>query len=192
MTYSPRTASSIPAVSTWRDLEFDWPAEPIALYGTGEDSGTHQFFTQNVVGEEGVSRDDYTVTEGHPITAEGVIADDSALGFLPFPRYLEVQEEVRLAAVDSGEGYVAPSADTIQDGSYAALSRALYIYLNNQSLERPEVVAFLQFYFADVGGFAESAGLVATQESVYEANAAGLAAAVDDIATPVGASTLES
>ena len=71
------------AVTTWADLDPSWPDEPIALYGTGEDSGTYQFFTQVVVGEEGVSRDDYTVTDGHPATAVGVAEDENGLGFLP-------------------------------------------------------------------------------------------------------------
>lgn len=176
-------------VSTWQELDPAWPAEPIELYGTGEASGAYQFFTQMVVGEEGPSRDDYTVTEGHLATAEGVIADASGLGFLPLPRYLEVQDQVTLVAVDGGEGCVGPSAGTIQEGAYAPLSRALYVYVNQASLARSEVAAFLQGYFADAGGYAESAGLVASSDSVYDANLAELDDAISDAATPDCAAT---
>ena len=72
-------------VRTWADLDPAWPAEPIVLTGTGATSGTYQFFTQQTVGEEGSSRDDYTVTDGHPATADAVAADANGLGFLPFP-----------------------------------------------------------------------------------------------------------
>ena len=152
-------------VTTWQDLDPAWPAEPIALHGRGEDSGTYQFFTQVTVGEEGVSRDDYTVHDSHGKVADAVAAEENALGFLPFPRYLDVQNRVTLVAVDGGDGCVAPSPETILDGTYAPLARPMYLYANRASLDRPEVAAFLRFYFADVVAFAESAGLVAAADA---------------------------
>lgn len=173
-------------VSTWADLDPAWPDEPIALFGTGEASGTYQFFTQVVVGEEGVSREDYTVTEGHPATAEGVAEDENGLGFLPFPRYVENQDRLTLIEVDGGDGCVAPSEETIRDGSYAPLSRPLYLYVKRESLERSEVAAYLRFLFADAVGFVEAAGLVPMEEDVYEANAAELDAAITGESDPEG------
>jgi phosphate transport system substrate-binding protein len=173
-------------VATWADLDPGWPAEPIALYGTGEDSGTYQFFTQVVTGEEGVSRDDYTVTDGHPATADGVAEDENGLGFLPYPRYVENQERLTLVEVDGGEGCVAPSPETIRDGSYAPLSRPLYVYVKRESLERPEVAEFLRFYFADAGGFAEEAGIVPLDDAAYAANQAELDGALAGSTPPDG------
>ena len=175
--------------TTWADLDPAWSAEPIALYGTGEQSGTYQFFTQVTVGEEGVSRDDYNVTEGHPATADGVAGDPNGLGFLPFPRYVENQDRLKLVAVDGGEGCVEPSPETIRDGSYAPLSRPLFIYVKRESLEREEVQAYLRFWFADAAGFAEAAGLVASPDEVYEANLADIEAAIAGISDPDGPAT---
>jgi phosphate transport system substrate-binding protein len=157
--------------SSWADVDASLPDEPFALYGTGEESGTYQFFTQVTVGEEGVSRDDYTVTEGHPETAEGVASDPSALGFLPFPRYLENQDRLKLVEVDGGDGCVSPSPETIQDGSYAPLSRPMYIYVSHDSLARLEVQAYLTFWFADAAAIAADGGLVPSRDDVYAANA---------------------
>ena len=98
-------------VATWADVDAALRADPLNLYGTGEESGTYQFFTQVTVGEEGVSRDDYTVTDGHPATADAVADDPNGLGFLPFPRYLENQDRLKLVQVDGGSGCVAPSAE---------------------------------------------------------------------------------
>jgi phosphate transport system substrate-binding protein len=166
------------AVRTWQDLDAGWPAEPIALYGTGSESGTYQFFTQALVGEEGASRDDYEVTDGHPDTVERVVVDANGLGFLPFPRYLENQDRLKLVAVDEGGGCVAPNAETIRDGSYAPLSRPLYVYTNRVSLDRPEVAEFLHSYLTNAAVYAEQVGLVASADEVYADNLAKLEAAI--------------
>ncbi len=173
-------------VQTWQDLDAGWPAEPIALYGTGSESGTYQFFTQEVVGEEGVSRDDYEVTDGHPATADGVAADPIGLGFLPFPRYIENQDRLKLVEVDGGSGCVAPSQETVRDGSYAPLSRPLYIYTKRASLERPEVAEFLRFYLSDAAAYAEQIGLVASGDDVYAANLIKLEEAIAGTSDPDG------
>ena len=172
------------AVRTWQDLDSGWPEEPIALYGTGSESGTYQFFTQALVGQEGVSRDDYAVTDGHPATAERVAADENGLGFLPFPRYMENQDRLKLVAVDGGGSCVEPSAETIRDGRYAPLSRPLYLYANRASLNRPQVVDFLRFYLTDAGAYAEQVGLVPSSEEVYSANRTKLEVVIAATATP--------
>jgi phosphate transport system substrate-binding protein len=176
-------------VATWADVDASFPDAPLTLYGTGAESGTYQFFTQVTVGEEGMSRDDYTVTEGHPETAEGVASDPSALGFLPFPRYLDNQDRLKLVEIDAGSGCVAPSPETIQDGSYAPLSRPMYIYVSHDSLARPEVQAYLAFWFADAAAIAADGGLVPSQDDVYTANAETLAGVIAGLApaTPVAA-----
>jgi phosphate transport system substrate-binding protein len=172
------------AVRTWQDLHAGWPAEPIALYGTGSESGTYQFFTQALVGDEGASRDDYEVTDGHPTTAERVAADANGLGFLPFPRYLENQDRLKLVAVDAGGGCVAPNAESIRDGSYAPLSRPLYVYTSRTSLDRPDVAEFLRFSLTHAAAHAEQVGLVASADDVYATNLVKLEAAITGTATP--------
>ena len=173
-------------VRTWQDLDSGWPAEPIALYGTGSESGTYQFFTQALVGQEGVSRDDYEVTDGHPATAERVAADENGLSFLPFPRYMENQDRLKLVAVDGGGSCVEASAETIRDGRYVPLSRPLYVYTNRASLNRPQVVGFLRFYLSDAAAYAERVGLVASADDVYAANLVKLKDAITGTSDPDG------
>jgi len=178
------------AVRIWQDLDPGWPAEPIVLYGTGSESGTYQFFTQEIVGEEGVSRGDYEVTDGHPTTAERVAADANGLGFLPYPRYVENQDRLKLVAVDAGGGCVEPTAETIRDGSYTPLSRPLYVYASRASLARPEVAKFLRFYLTDAAMYSEQVGLVASAEEVYVANRTKLEDAVAGASAPDGPVTI--
>jgi phosphate transport system substrate-binding protein len=163
-------------VDTWADVNASLPDEPLTLYGTGAESGTYQFFTQVTVGEEGVSRDDYTVTEAHPETADRVAEDPNGLGFLPYPRYVENQDRLTLLGVDEGDGCVKPSPASIQDGTYAPLSRPMYIYVSHAALTRPEVQAYLTFWFADAAALTEEAGLVPSSDGVYADNVATLEA----------------
>jgi phosphate transport system substrate-binding protein len=171
-------------VALWSDVDAAWPEQELALYGMGAESGTYQFFTQVMVGEEGSSRDDYNVMEGHPETAEGVASDPNGLGFLPFPRYLDNQDRLSLLEVDGGNGCVAPSPETIQDGSYAPLSRPMYLYVSLQSLERPEVEAYLRHWFGDAANVTSAGGLVPSGDDVYADNLERLEGAIAGGGTP--------
>jgi len=147
-------------VVTWQHLDPAWPDEVIEFHGRGKDSGTYQFFTQAVVGKEGVSREDYTVHDGHSEVADEVAVDENALGFLPFPFYQANRDRLTLVEVDGGGGCVAPTPETILDGSYSPLSRPMYLYVNRESLGRSEVAEFLRFYIASAAKFAEAGGIV--------------------------------
>jgi phosphate transport system substrate-binding protein len=147
-------------VVTWQDLDPAWPDEVIEFHSRGEDSGTYQFFTQAVVGKEGVSREDYAIHDGHSEVADEVAVDDNALGFLPFPYYEANRDRVTLVEVDAGDGCVAPTPETILDGSYGPLSRPMYLYVNRENLGRSEVAEFLRFYIARAAEFAKAGGIV--------------------------------
>ena len=131
---------------TWADLNAEWPAEPIALYGPGTDSGTFDYFVETVLGKEGEIREDFTPSEDDNVLVEGVANDENAFGYFGYAYYVENEDSLNAVAVDNGEGCVAPSEETIQDGTYAPLSRPLYIYVSEASLARPEVQAFAAFF----------------------------------------------
>lgn len=174
------------AVGTWRDLDEEWPATRIGLYGTGPQSGAYQTVAQAVLGEEGAIRADFIVAENPPRAGERIATDASGLGFLPYPRFEEFRNRLTLVKIDAGKGCVAPSLETIADGSYAPLARRLYLYANRSRLNRAEVAAFLRIAFADGRGFAQAAGLVPMIDRVYAANVADLEAALAGERPPDG------
>lgn len=144
--------------------------KPIRLYGPGSDSGTFDFFTEAIVGEDGASRTDYTPSEEDNFLVLGVIGDANSLGYVGYAYYVESAERLKLVAVDSGNGCVLPSHETINDGTYAPLSRALFIYVNKASLDRPEVRAFVKFYMENGGELATEVGYVPLPDNIYEEN----------------------
>ena len=171
-------------VTQWSDLDASWPAEDIALYGPGTDSGTFDYFTAEINGEEGASRTDYTPSEDDNVLVEGVGGDTNALGYFGYAYYEQNQDRLKLVEVDGGSGCVAPSPETIQDGSYAPLSRPLYLYVNANSLTRPEVQEFLRFSLAEVSTFIAEVGYVASPPTVYSNDQAKLEAAIAGIGSP--------
>jgi phosphate transport system substrate-binding protein len=159
-------------IKNWRDLDPSFPDEPLRLSGPGTDSGTFDYFTGAIVGEEGESRTDYQASEDDNVTVEGVTGDKGALGYFGFSYYEQNQDTVKAVEIDNGSGCVAPSAQTAQDGTYAPLSRPLFVYAKTSSLERPEVAEFLTYTIENGAEIAEQADFVPlTAEQLAEAKA---------------------
>jgi phosphate transport system substrate-binding protein len=149
------------------------PDQDVSLYGPGTDSGTFDFFTEEINGEEGVSRDDYQPSENDNVLVQGVSGDAGGLGYFGFSYYEQNQDSLNLVSVDSGKGCVAPSNETIQNGSYTPLSRPLFMYPSTEALQRPEVSAFMDYVLQNYDSIAETAQLVAmTSAQASEATAA--------------------
>ncbi len=141
---------------TWQDIDPAWPAEAFKLYGPGTDSGTFDFFTEVVNGEEGASRTDYAPSEDDNVTIQGVAGEKGGLGYFGLSYYEQNTDRLSLLQIDSGSGCIAPDAKTVQDGTYTPLARPLYMYISDAALERPEVKAMIAFYVANETSLTES------------------------------------
>ena len=142
-------------VSQWSDVNPDWPDEPIKLFGADAKSGTYDYFKEETVGKKNPMRVDYQPNTDDNVLVTGVAGDKYALGFFGYAYYAENTDKLKALAI-AGEGVdladaVAPSQQTIEDGSYSPLSRPLFIYVNKKSLQRPEVQEFAEFHISDEG-----------------------------------------
>ena len=158
------------AVQKWNDLNPVWPDKRMNLYGPGTDSGTFDYFTEEVNGEAGLSRADYTASEDDNVLVQGIGGDRNALGYFGYAYYAENEDKLKLVAVDSGEGCVLPSVETIADGAYSPLSRPLFIYVSKTSLERPEVREFVRFYMEHGAELTAEVGYVPLSAQEYQDN----------------------
>jgi phosphate transport system substrate-binding protein len=160
-------------VMRWNQVRSSWPDREIHLFGAGVDSGTYDYFTEAVVGKARASRGDFTSSEDDNVLVQGVSGDELALGFIPFAYYNENQARLKLIAVDNGKaedggGPIAPSLETIRNGTYQPLARPLFIYASQKSLARPEVQRFVEFYLNNVATLAEEVGYVQLGGPAYE------------------------
>ena len=135
-------------VRQWNQIRANFPAQPLALFGPGKDSGTFDYFTLAIVGTESSGRDDYTKSEDDEVIERGVAADPSALGYFGYAYYQAHKDQVKVVAVDNGHGCVVPSAETVADATYQPLSRPLFLYVNLAAAPRPEVKAFMRFHLS--------------------------------------------
>jgi phosphate transport system substrate-binding protein len=159
-------------VNNWNQVDSSFPNEPLKLFGAGTDSGTFDYFTNAINGEEGRSRSDYSATEDDNVTVTGVSGTNGGLGYFGLSYLQENEGKIKGVQVDGGGGCVAPTVETVQDGSYKPLSRPLFIYPSDKALERPEVKAFLEFYVNNYQKIAEDALFVPlTEEQAAEAKA---------------------
>lgn len=133
-------------VNNWKQVRPGFPDVPLKLYGPGADSGTFDYFTDAIVGEEGSSRSDYTQSEDDNTLVQGVAGDKGAMGYFGFAYYEENQDKLKLAGIDGGKGCVSPSVESINTGTYQPLARPIFIYIREDAAARPEVQAFVHFY----------------------------------------------
>ena len=132
-------------VDSWDDVDPKFPDEKLTLAGPGTDSGTFDFFTDTVNGEEGASRTDYNASENDNVVVQAVSGDKGGLGYFGLSYAEQNAGKLKTLEIDGGDGCVAPTRATVQSGEYQPLSRPLFVYVKKGSLQREEVKAFLDF-----------------------------------------------
>ena len=155
-------------VTTWSQVRDGLPDDQLILYGPGVDSGTYDYFTEAIVGEEGASRGDFTPSEDDNVLVTGIANDRGALGYFGYAYYAENADRLKLVPVDGGDGCVLPTDETIHNGSYSPLSRPLFIYVSSTAMGQPHLRAFVEFYLdAASRSFISETGYIPFQDTVY-------------------------
>jgi phosphate transport system substrate-binding protein len=160
-------------VKTWADVRKGWPKEEIHLFGAGVDSGTYDYFTKAIVGEEHKSRGDFTSSEDDNVLVQGVSTDKNALGFFGFAYYAENMAKLKVVPVDdgvadNGEGAIAPSVESIEKATYQPLSRPIFIYVARSDADRKEVKDFVGYYLGAGVKLVSEVGYVKLPAEVYD------------------------
>ena len=147
-------------VKAYNEVNPKFPSTKATLFGPGSDSGTFDFFTDEINGEEGVTRKDYQPSEDDNVLVQGVEGEDGGLGYFGFSYFEQNKEKLNLVGIDGGEGCVKPSLETIQNGTYKPLARPIFMYPSDKSLARPEVKAFMDYVMENQDTIARSAQIV--------------------------------
>ena len=147
-------------VGNWNEVDSSFPDQKLSLFGPGTDSGTFDYFTDEINGEEGASRSDYSASEDDNTIVTGVSGEQGGLGYFGFSYFEENQDKLKALEVDGGDGCVAPSVENAQNGTYKPLSRPLFVYVKQESLQKPEVASFLRYVLDNEQAIAEQAQFV--------------------------------
>jgi phosphate transport system substrate-binding protein len=148
-------------ITNWNQVDSSFPDEKLVLFGPGTDSGTFDYFTDQINGEEGASRTDYSPSENDNTTVQGVEGTKGGLGYFGYTYYEENADSLSAVQIDAGSGCVTPSAETVQDGSYTPLARELFIYPSIESgKSNSAFLPFVQFYVENDASIAEAAQFI--------------------------------
>ena len=144
-------------IMNWKEINPSWPSEVIKLYGPDQDSGTFDYFVEEILGKDGQIRIDYSPSSDDNQLVQGVEGDKGSLGFFGYAYYIEQKDKLNAVAVNG----VRPTDETVKTGKYKPLSRPLYIYVNKKSLkEKPEVRAFVEYYLKNASKAVKLTGYV--------------------------------
>lgn len=155
-------------IKTWDQVNSAWPKQPLALYGPGTDSGTFDYFTEAVNGKAKSSRGDYTASEDDNVLVQGVIMNNHALAYFGYAYYAANANKIKALKVVNAQGKaVGPSEATVLDGSYNPFSRPLMIYVNVESLKKPEVREFVDFFLTNGAKYVKEVKYVPLAPSAY-------------------------
>jgi phosphate transport system substrate-binding protein len=157
-------------ITHWNQVRPDWPSEPIQLYGPGVDSGTFDYFTEVINGEAQASRGDFTASEDDNVLVQGIAGDQHSLGYFGYAYYVENADRLKAVAIDGGNGCEGPTEETINNGTYAPLSRPIFIYVREDAATTPQVKAFVEYYLSSEGGqqLVSEVGYIPFPSEVYD------------------------
>ncbi|MGK7938424.1 MAG: PstS family phosphate ABC transporter substrate-binding protein [Xenococcaceae cyanobacterium] len=155
-------------ITRWNQVRPDFPARPLNLFAPGEDSGTFDYFTEVIMGKDGVSRKDYVSSEDDNVLVQGVKQDPNALSYFGLAYYEARQNEMKAVAIDRGKGAVLPTRETVESGEYQPLSRPLFIYVNSSAAQKnPVLKEFVEFYLEQAWEVVSEVGYVPLPEDGY-------------------------
>ncbi|MGK7886919.1 MAG: PstS family phosphate ABC transporter substrate-binding protein [Crocosphaera sp.] len=155
-------------VTQWNQVDDSYPDLPLTLYGPDKLSGTYDYFTKAIVGKTGASRRDYVNNEDDEVLVQGVSQDPKAIGYFGYGYYKQHKDKLKAVAVDSGNGGILPSPDTVENEEYTPLSRPLFIYVNaKRAQENPALEIFVEYYLDKAPELVAEAGYIPLPEDAY-------------------------
>jgi phosphate transport system substrate-binding protein len=157
-------------IMNWNQVRSTFPDLALKLAGAGADSGTFDYWTEAIMHRAKASRGDYQASEDDNVTVQFVSRDKSALGYFGMAYYEENADKLRAVPIvpPGGSEGVLPTAEAVNNGTYQPLSRPLFIYVKEKSLQREEVRQFVEFFLTEGAALAREVGYVELPEAAYE------------------------
>lgn len=156
-------------VTKWSDIRPEWPDREFKLFGRGADSGTMDYFSEQLSGTPREIREDYFRSEDEDLLARKIAAEPEAIGFFGIGGYHRHWDTIRVVSIDSGDGPVYPSLETVRSGTYTPFTRPLFLYVNTASArEKPDLVPFLANWLDDLETWLPFTGYLPLEKSDAE------------------------
>jgi phosphate transport system substrate-binding protein len=153
---------------TWSEVDPNWPDEPILRFSPGTDSGTFDYFVEEIFESDEaplLAADNLQLSEDDNVLVQGVEGSPYAIGYFGYAYYQENSDRLNILSVEG----VSPSAETVDSGGYP-LARPLFIYSTATIMqEKPQVAAFVYFYLTRVNEVIGEVGYFPATQDVLDA-----------------------
>jgi phosphate transport system substrate-binding protein len=133
----------------------------------GADSGTFDYFTEVVNGKVDSSTSHAQQSEDDNVLVTSVSGNPNAISYFGYAYYVQNQDKLKAVQIDGGKGCVGPTEATINDGTYAPLSRPLFIYPNTgKAKTNPALYAYVNYYLANAAALSAEVGYVPVPDTL--------------------------
>lgn len=156
-------------IETWQDIRAEWPAEKIEFYSPGHDSGTYDYWNEVILNKEDI-RKDAQLSEDDNVLVNGVAGGKFGIGYFGYSYYIENTDKLKIVPIDNGVGPIAPTEETINNGTYSPLSRPIFTYVNVESLQKTHIYEYLLFLNENVGELSLEVGYINMPQEEYDKN----------------------
>lgn len=154
-------------IKNWNQINPVWPDKPLTLHGPGKDSGTYDYFSEAINGQD-ASRSDYNFSEDDRALVNAVSQDPNALGYFGHAYYEQNQDKLKALKIDNGSGPIDSTRVNVENGTYQPLSRPLFIYVNaTKAQDNPALEAFVEYYLDNAPDLVTSIGYIPLSEEGY-------------------------
>jgi phosphate transport system substrate-binding protein len=152
---------------TWNQVDPSFPNQPVVRSMPGADSGTFDYFTEVVNGKVDSSTSHAQQSEDDNVLVTSVSGNPNAISYFGYAYYVQNQDKLKAVQIDGGKGCVGPTEATINDGTYAPLSRPLFIYPNTgKAKANPALYAYVNYYLANAAALSAEVGYVPVPDTL--------------------------
>ncbi|HMU82699.1 MAG TPA: PstS family phosphate ABC transporter substrate-binding protein [Leptospiraceae bacterium] len=154
---------------TWKEVNPAWPDAAIKIFAPGKDSGTHDYFVEEILGKKKQMRPDASFSESDNVLVTGISGEKNSIGFFGLAYFENNKDKLKLVPIvnPKTKAAVLPSVDTVKSGEYAPLSRPLFIYVSTKAAAKEEVKAYIDFYLTNGAKLSAQVGYIALPDGVY-------------------------
>lgn len=152
--WSAESAKTANNLTTWNQIDASFPSQTITLFTPLAGDTYADLLMIRASGSSTPMRDDGFSNRDalYRAAATANVADGGGLTFMSWADYQRViannQDRIQLVAVDSGNGCVAPSEQTINDGSYP-LTQSGKLLIRESALSNTTVQSFVWYLALD-------------------------------------------
>lgn len=156
---------------TWKELNPEWPDIEIKVFSPGQDSGTFDYFAEEIVKKrDNFRQQGVSFSEDDNTLVTGIAGNKGGIGFFGLAYYEHNKDKLGLVKIVNPitKEAVEPNLENVKSNKYAPLSRPIFIYVKASSTSNETVDKFITYYLQNAAKFTKETGYIPLPDVIYE------------------------